>query len=173
MPISASDLLADLPRLRRYARFLIADPARADDLVEATLTRARRQGDKAPRGTSLRVHLLSLLRAAYAEQGASGRPHGSAAPAEQRTPPRAAGADAGRASDALADHARAQLAELHALPLEQREVIVLVAIERMSYDDIAALLRVPAATVIARLVEARGNLRGGTSIRLDAPQSGR
>jgi RNA polymerase sigma-70 factor, ECF subfamily len=57
------------------------------------------------------------------------------------------------------------------LPLEQREVIALVGVEGMSYDEIATLLRVPVATVISRLSQARNELRSRTSGPLAAPKS--
>jgi RNA polymerase sigma-70 factor (ECF subfamily) len=63
------------------------------------------------------------------------------------------------------------LAQLRALPLEQREVLVLVAVERMSYIDIAALLRLPVATVIARLSHAREALRSSAPKAESAPNS--
>ena len=60
------------------------------------------------------------------------------------------------------------LAELRRLPVEQREVVVLVAVERMSYDDVAALLHVPVATVMSRLQQARGALRSSAIARASA-----
>lgn len=63
------------------------------------------------------------------------------------------------------------LGQLRALPLEQREVLVLVAVEQMSYTEIAALLRLPIATVIARLSHAREALRSRTPASLSAPNT--
>ena len=63
------------------------------------------------------------------------------------------------------------LAQLRELPLEQREVLVLVAVERMSYVDIAALLHMPVATVISRLSQAREALRAIPPNPLSAPNS--
>ena len=63
------------------------------------------------------------------------------------------------------------LAQLRELPLEQREVLVLVAVERMSYVDIAALLHIPVATVISRLSQAREALRAIPPKPLSAPNS--
>ncbi len=54
------------------------------------------------------------------------------------------------------------LLPLFRLPIEQREVFVLVAVERMSYLEIATLLQVPVATVISRLLQARDALRSST-----------
>ena len=51
------------------------------------------------------------------------------------------------------------LARLSRLPLEQREVLVLVAVERWGYAEIATMLRVPVGTVLARLNRARETMR--------------
>ena len=150
MPFSATDLLAELPRLRRYARILTDDPEHADRLVEEALLRFRRQHGES--GSARRTQLLALLRSVSAEQTAPGT---------------------GRATapESLPDRATDMLAQLHALPLEQREVLVLVAVERMSYPDIAALLHLPVATVIARLSHAREALRSSSPSPLSAPNS--
>ena len=154
MPFLSSDLLAALPKLRRYARLLIDDPALADDIIQETLSRARHIPDEPPSGMTPAMHLLSLLRSVYADQVALGR--ASAPP-----PPRCARElQAGTDSDATtprsnADRTEEVLTQLFRLPIEQREVLVLVAVERMSYNDIATLLAVPVATVTARLMQAR------------------
>jgi RNA polymerase sigma-70 factor (ECF subfamily) len=63
------------------------------------------------------------------------------------------------ASDANPSSTEDTLARLFCLPLEQREVLVLVAVERMSYDEVATLLAMPVATVLTRLARAREALR--------------
>jgi hypothetical protein len=51
------------------------------------------------------------------------------------------------------------LARLSQLPVEQREVLVLVVLEGLPYADIAALLDVPIGTVMSRLHCAREGMR--------------
>jgi RNA polymerase sigma-70 factor (ECF subfamily) len=58
-------------------------------------------------------------------------------------------------------------AALSRLPVEQREVLLLVALERMSYDEAARTLGIPIGTVMSRLARARERLRA-----LLATQSG-
>ena len=158
MPFSATELLAELPRLRRYARILTDDAERADRLVEETLLRSRQMQDESVSESTRRTQLLALLRSVNAEQAAPGtRPE-----TPLRAPSR--GYEFGcRPGESMRqsppDRGTQMLAQLRELPLEQREVLVLVAVERMSYADIAALLHMPVATVISRLSQAREALR--------------
>ena len=45
------------------------------------------------------------------------------------------------------------------LPPEQREVLLLAAVEEMRYEEIATLLSVPVGTVMSRLSRAREKLK--------------
>jgi len=175
MPFSATELLAELPRLRRYARILTDDPERADRLVEETLLRCRQmQGESAPESSRTRsAQLLALLRSVSAERLVL---------SARREPPLGglfawrsnSGMDrSATVGSSLPDRGEQMLAQLRELPLEQREVLVLVAVERMSYTDVAALLRIPAATVISRLSQAREALRSDPPKPLSAPKNAR
>jgi RNA polymerase sigma-70 factor (ECF subfamily) len=145
-PFSATRLLAELPRLRRYARILTDDPGRADRLVEETLARARQMQAESMMESARSTQLLALLRAVSADADA-----------------------AGQIAPSHTDGGTGMLAQLRALPLEQREVLVLAAVERLSYAEIAGLLRMPVATVVARLSQARETLRARGSKPVSAP----
>ena len=171
MPFSATELLAALPRLRRYARILTDDAECADRLVEETLLRARQMQDDSTCESTRGTRLLALLRSVNAEQ---------AEPSMRRETPASAplagrsnsNADpSGSVRQSPPDRGAQMLAQLRELPLEQREVLVLVAVERMSYVDIAALLHIPVATVISRLSQAREVLRSSPPKPVSAPNS--
>jgi len=126
-----ADLEAALPRLRRYARVLVGGLDGADELVAQTLAGAWR-GSIPPAGTDFLTWLFGLMRAAYGREPA-------------------------RASSASHDSDNLRARVMH-LPLDEREVLLLVTVERLSYTDIAGLLDMPVATVIATLSRARGRL---------------
>jgi RNA polymerase sigma-70 factor, ECF subfamily len=157
MPYSSRELLAAMPRLRRYARLLVEDPAYADDIVATTVARAA----AGPALRSQHYALLELLRSVHAEALARDR---SSPP-----PPIEPSGLAPEASSAERGEVRAQqvLGELRRLPLELREAVVLVAVERLSYEEVAMILQVPVATVLSRVQQAREALRasaiGGAS----------
>jgi len=156
MPYSSRELLAALPRLRRYARLLVEDPAYADDIVATTVARAAAE----PTLRSQHAELLELLRSLHAEALARDRP---SAP-----PPRDGTADPPASSAERGDIRAQVLGELRRLPLELREVVVLVAVERFSYEEVAMILQVPVATVLSRLQQAREALRASAIGRASA-----
>ena len=131
-----ADVVAALPRLRRYARVLTGDDARADALVAETLASAWKSRRAWHGGPNARTWLFGVM------HGLHGRmPRADTPPSIDDT---AAGADI-----------RARLAQL---PVDEREVLMLVAVERMAYDEIGRLLGVPVATVVSTLTRAREHL---------------
>src|SRR4029434_939330 len=160
--------------LRLYARLLTGDRRRADDLVEKTLARARERLDPTPFGLRPIAQLLALLRTLYAEEFAGEQPRESGPAPHAGDPAPGPGPGANVTEVGLPSQAHRTawaLAQLFHLPVEQREVIVLVAVEQMSYEEIAALLNVPIATVMTRLAQAREELRSWASGAIPSPKS--
>jgi RNA polymerase sigma-70 factor (ECF subfamily) len=62
------DFIEFIPRLRRYARALTADRARADDLVQDTLERALVKYDLWRPGSDLRAWLFTIMHNVYINQ---------------------------------------------------------------------------------------------------------
>ena len=170
MPLSATDLLAELPRLRRYARVLTGDSELADRLVEETLFRFRRRSNEAASESARRLQLMALLRTINAELLPS-RPGGAASSPAMFARPAKRVEERGGSARSLPDRAVEVFAQLSELPLEQREVLVLVAVEQLSYGDIAGLLRVPVATVVSRLSQAREALRAASAKPRSTPHN--
>ncbi|HMA30889.1 MAG TPA: sigma-70 family RNA polymerase sigma factor [Casimicrobiaceae bacterium] len=156
-PLPESDLLAAIPRLRRYARALTGDATRADDLVQETLARAWEKRRLWVVGSDLRAWTFTIMHNVFVNQlGLSARDarnvsiDGDSALA-WHLPVRAT------------QHVRVELLEvlreLDRLPPDQREVLVLAAVEEMRYEDIATVLGIPVGTVMSRLSRARDRLR--------------
>lgn len=147
------DIAVWLPQLRRYARALTGDAAWADDLVQDTAERAIAQGSRLRAGSNVRAWMLTVLRNLYIDQLRHRREVAvdEADPLWQRQE-----APAGEIDGLLLrDVQRA----LYRLPAEQREVLLLIVLEGLSYQEAAAVLQVPPGTVMSRLARAREHLR--------------
>ena len=150
--MSDADSIVELiPRLRRYARALAGDRSAADDLVQDTLERAWSKFHLYRRGTDLRAWLFTVMHNVYVNQLRSAK---LAAPLDEEMPELARPA---HETDALM--LRDVESAIRRLPPEQREVLLLVALEDMSYDGAAQALGIPIGTVMSRLARAREKLR--------------
>ncbi|MGB3540802.1 MAG: sigma-70 family RNA polymerase sigma factor [Mesorhizobium sp.] len=147
-----------VPALRRYARALTHDPDRADDLVQDCLERAiRKRGLWRPSG-SVRSWMFRILLNVYRNDLRKARRSPAPVSLEGLPGRDPAGLDVQPGRLALAETAQA----MQALPAEQREVLLLVAVEEMSYAEAAAVLAIPAGTLMSRLARARATLRSLT-----------
>jgi len=152
------ELLAAIPRLRRYARVLTGEASRADDLVQDTLARAWEKQRLWQAGSDLRAWLFTIMHNVYVNQLALARRDAAnvsidADPSNQawQLPVQATQVD------------RIELLELvqqvGRLSADQREVLLLAAVEELRYDEIASVLSIPIGTVMSRLSRARERLR--------------
>lgn len=148
-------LLGALPRLRRYARSLLLDTHHADDLVQTVVERALSHWHQFDQRRDLAVWLLSIAHNAHID----GR----------RRDARMATLDPEQLQDAIDAQARAPasdpglrmdlVAALRRLPPEQREPLLLVGVEQLSYAEVAQVLHIPIGTVMSRVSRARVALR--------------
>jgi RNA polymerase sigma-70 factor (ECF subfamily) len=148
-------IIALLPRLRRFARALCGSAQEADDLVQGACERALRGLGGWQPGTRLDSWMFRILRNLWIDD--LRRKKVATLGDETDT---IAGGDGRR--DVESRLALAQVRDLIlALPEAQREVLVLVCIEDMSYRETAAILDVPIGTVMSRLSRARQALAAG------------
>ena len=147
-------LEVEIPRLRRYARALTRDVSRADDLVQSCLTRAVAKQHLWQPGTDLRAWLFTILHNQHVNDVRRSVREGINVAVEEMAPVLTVQANA---MDVL------QLRDLEAaigkLPAEQRQVILLVGLEGMRYEEVAVILGVPVGTVRSRLSRGRDQLR--------------
>lgn len=145
---------AEIPRLRRFARYLTRDVDRADDLVQDCLTRAVAKIDSWSPGTNLRAWLFVILRNCHINEirrGQRARAMGEMSSDYDMVPTPAS------------QEAHISLLEVRDAYLnlseEHREVLLLVAIEGLRYEEAATVLEVAVGTIRSRLSRARQALR--------------
>jgi RNA polymerase sigma-70 factor (ECF subfamily) len=140
--------------LRRYARALIRDQTDADDLVQDALTRALSRAHCFQQGTNLRAWLFTLMHNVHVNQIRRRVARPDEVAVDEVAPHLAA-------PGAQVD--RVELRELRqavaGLPEEQRQVLLLVAVEGLKYEEVAEILGIPIGTVMSRLSRARAALR--------------
>lgn len=144
-----SEMIQMLPRLRRFARGLTGSTSAADDLVQGACERALRAADSWQPGTRFDSWMYRIVRNLWIDDRRKTRPE----PLDEAgmDPP---GEDGRRVADS-----RLRMAEVRdhisALPEGQREVLMLVCVEDMSYREAADVLGVPIGTIMSRLARAR------------------
>jgi RNA polymerase sigma-70 factor (ECF subfamily) len=150
--VDSSAILAEIPRLRRYARALLGDRAAADDLVQDTLERAWSRLHQWRAGSDMRAWLFGIMHNLRIDQLRRPRLSTLSIDADEfELPTRPTQADALELRDL--ESALGHLAD------EQREILLLVALEETSYADIATTLGIPIGTVMSRLSRGRERLR--------------
>ena len=145
-------MLAAVPKLRAFAISLTGDRDRADDLVQDTLVRAWANMDRFERGTNLEAWLFTILRNRFHSEYRSRRrevedANGSYAARLKTRPDQQAHLDYEDFLTALAK-----------VPPDQREALLLVGAQGMSYEEAAEVCNVPVGTIKSRVNRARSRL---------------
>ncbi len=158
------EMLSLMPRLRRFALSLTGSGADADDLLQTTYEKAISGIASWEEGTRLDAWMFKIARNSFLNQMRAGAVRRNAAPR--------------LAAEQPSNHDGARLAEdrltleavrglIDRLPEEQRSILLLVAVEGLSYQEVAGMMELPAGTVASRLGRARQTLRdwlGGRDI---------
>ncbi len=143
-----------IPALRRYARALLRDRAGADDLVQDCLERAVSRWHQRRDG-NVRSWLFTILHNLAVNQFRRSAARGHHMTIDE-TGPNELGEAAAQEQKLMY---RDVLNKLAKLPEDQRAVLLLVAVEDLSYADAAKVLDVPVGTVMSRLSRARERLQ--------------
>ena len=152
-------LEAEIPRLRRYARALTRDVTRADDLVQSCLARAIAKQHLWQPGTDLRAWLFTLLHNQNVNDVRRSVREGVNVDIDE--------VDIDEIAPMLSVQPRAMAslewrdlrAAIDKLTPEHRQVILLVGLEGMEYEEVGRILGVPIGTVRSRLSRGRDELR--------------
>lgn len=140
--------------LRRYARALVRNRDDAEDLVQETLMRILARSARPCHIGKLRAYLFATLHNACRDRErqrrTAGQPVSLDGDAEMPVVP---------ARQLQWVELTQLVAAVHRLPADQRQVLLLVAVEGFSYAEVADMTEVPIGTVMSRLARARATLR--------------
>lgn len=155
------EFVQHIPRLRRYARALTGDRGRADDLVQDALERALVKFHLWQPGTDLRAWMFTVMHNVHVNQVRANASTVVTPLDDEAVQP------AIRATQSDRLEVLDLQSALMRLPEEQREVLLLIGLEQMTYEEAAGVLGIPIGTVMSRLSRARDRLRnlmagGGT-----------
>ncbi len=161
----ADQLVAVLPRLRRFARGLTGSAVDADDLVQAACERALLREHQFQEGTRFDSWMFRIVQTLWIDQIRARdvrKEEGDIA--EDRF---------GSDEPVRRTEARLALGEVHravdALPPDQRAALMLVTVEGLSYREAAEVAQVPVGTIMSRLARARvalqAHLEAGRGLR--------
>ncbi len=148
-------LLDAIPRLRRYARSLVFDPGQADDLVQNTLERALSHWHQFDQTRDMLVWLLSIAHNAHLDTRRRESRLTITDPEELARAQDLQGGDPGTDVGLRLD----LVAALRRLGPDQREALLLVCVEQLTYAEVAEVMHIPVGTVMSRVCRARATLR--------------
>lgn len=149
------ELVALIPRLRRFARVLTGNQADADDVVQASLEKAMVNLEQWQAGTRLDSWLFAIARNTWIDdrrRAANRLVHDDF---EEMVGLVGEDGTAQAESRAIVREVRAAVDQLGP---EQREVVALVMLEEYSYREAAEALDLPIGTVMSRLSRAKAAL---------------
>jgi RNA polymerase sigma-70 factor (ECF subfamily) len=154
-------LVAFLPNLRRFAIVLCRSREMADDLVQMACERALANEHRFEAGTRFDAWMFRILRNLWIDEIRKRKTAGPQDDIDERHD--IAGASGEREMEArLTLNSVAEA--IGKLADDQRDVLLLVCVEELSYRDAAEVLDVPIGTVMSRLARARRNLADATGI---------
>lgn len=159
-------IIAILPNLQRYALSLCRRADLADDLVQLAAEKAFRSRDTYDPSQRLDVWMLRIVRNTWIDEIRRTRTRGTEINVQEK--PDILHAPAPHAAEVRLELS-ATLAAIYALPDAQRDVMILVCVEELTYREAAEILDVPVGTVMSRLARARRAL--AESLGIGEPDS--
>lgn len=158
-----AELIALLPRLRRYALKVSRSPEAADDLVQEACERAL-AGAERTSDAPFDVRMFCIMRNLHIDRLRRQRTRGD--PVDTDDHPEVVGQDGRQVTESRLMLDRVAQA-IDRLPEEFRDVLLLVCVEEFSYREAAEILGIPIGTVMSRLARARLRLAEATGLDRD------
>ena len=146
---SETDVVDLIPALRAFARTFCRDPSDADDLVQETLTKGLANLDKFEPGTRMKSWLFTIMRNSFYTRIKT----------YSREAPGLIDCASGRPVSEATQEWTIRGKEVHEaisrLPQQKREVLVLIGVLGLSYEETAEICSCAVGTVKSRLNRAR------------------
>jgi RNA polymerase sigma-70 factor (ECF subfamily) len=150
-------MLGLLPRLHRFCVALTGSVADGEDLTQDTIERALKNLHRWEPGTRLDSWMFRIAKNRFIDGRRSVKRENLVTLPEEAEDQSLGSVDGVRIAEARSELKKVSHA-LQTLPLEQREAVVLVLIDGMSYRDAADLLEIPIGTLTSRIARARATL---------------
>lgn len=147
------ELTSLVPMIRRFAYSLTGSMADADDLLQSTVERVLSK--KIPKDVDLNKWVFRVCRNLWIDEYRSRKVRQEAAQQPELSEGQIV--DGERAIAGEMELERVNRA-MDRLPNDQRSILALVALQGMSYKEVAATLEIPMGTVMSRLARARAAL---------------
>ncbi len=147
------ELVALLPRLRRFGRAVTRHREDADDLVQMALERALQRAEQWQPGTRLDSWMFRIMQNAWIDEMRARARRSEIFAAEEE------GEHVGVSSSDTQIDALAVRRAIAQLSDDQRVVVGLVLVEGLPYKEAAAVLDIPIGTLTSRLARAREALQ--------------
>ena len=151
-PTLRDDLVKSIPSLRAFAISLCHNRTEADDLVQETLIRAWNNLSNFQEGTNLKAWLFTIFRNNF-YNGLRRQKHQNEYARTMDSSQFVVQASQDKTLE-FSDVMR----NLADLPPDQREALILVTVENMSYEEVAVICACPIGTVKSRVNRARARL---------------
>jgi RNA polymerase sigma-70 factor (ECF subfamily) len=154
-PELRGELIALLPRLRRFARSLAGNADAGDDLAQAALEKALVNIARFESGTRLDSWMYKIAQNLWIDSHRAQRVRGVSVSEEVLAT--MVGEDGQRVAEAKLtfEATRRAIAEL---PEDQRAAVMLVLVDGLPYKDAAEILSIPIGTIMSRIHRARATL---------------
>jgi RNA polymerase sigma-70 factor, ECF subfamily len=152
---SRDQIVALVPRLRRFCQVLTKSIDAGDDLAQATIERALSRMDQWQQGTRLDNWMFKIARNIFIDSIRTSKRRGTHVDLGELAD--LSGEDGRQITETRSDLARAQQA-IASLTDEQRALVALVIVDGRSYKEAASILDIPIGTVMSRIARARQSI---------------
>ncbi len=157
-----NELIAEMPKLRKFATKLTRNAAETEDLLQSTLLRALEKKDYFENGTDLFKWTSKVMYNIFVTDYRRKVKFETQYDPEFHIENRSVDADQHTKLEV-----KAMARAMEQMSAEHKEILVLVCVKGMQYQEVADMLNIPVGTVRSRLSRARNQLIA----MMEGPQS--